>query len=154
MARKSDLTPQLQTDLINLLSNGVTIADACAYVGITDRTYHNWMAKGEKAKKGDDKYVQFFQAATHARVQARVAAVAIIRKSIMSGDSDDAKWYLERTDPANWGRTNKIIIEGGLDPALINQAIRALLQSGANPAKTFEEIIRLSLNADAGNDNS
>jgi hypothetical protein len=49
---------------------------------------------------------------------------------------------------------DRIKIEGGLDIGLINQAIRVLQQSGADPAKTFEEIIKAALNVDAGTEDS
>jgi hypothetical protein len=141
VARKSALTPELQTQLINLLANGVTIADTCAYVGISERTYYNWMEKGETARK-DNEYVQFFHAATRARVTARVGAVAIIRKSIQEGNTDDARWFLERSDPSNWGRKDKLVIEGGVPLETINKAIRAAMAAGVeNASDIFNDLI-------------
>jgi hypothetical protein len=36
-------------------------------------------------------------------------ALWLLRKSIQDGDSEDARWFLERSDPANWGRKDMLI---------------------------------------------
>lgn len=98
MARPTVLTPEMQQQIITVLGSGVPIKDMCAFVGITETTYYAWMDRGRKARKGDDLFVEFSKSATAARVRARVGAVAVIRKSIQDGDSEDARWFLERSD--------------------------------------------------------
>lgn len=140
MARPTDLTPKVSQQLIQALSSGVPIKDACAFVGISDVTYYNWMNRGQKARKGDERFVEFFNAATRARVMARVGAVAIIRKSVQDGNSEDARWFLERSDPANWGRKD-VLIQLGIDPTLLKQLKLNADEAGVDLSAIFEELI-------------
>jgi hypothetical protein len=140
MARPTDLNPELQQQLVTVLSSGVPIKDACAYVGISDVTYYNWMNRGQKARKGDERFVEFFNAATRARVAGRLSAVTVIRKSIQDGNSEDARWFLERSDPANWGRKD-VLIQLGIDPALLKQLKQTADEAGVDLASVFEAMI-------------
>lgn len=143
MARKSGLTPDIHKQLINVLQGGATIADACAFVGITDRTYHNWIKRGEAGRS--EEYVQFFRDATRARVSARIGAVAIIRQAITNGDVSAAEWYLERTDPENWGRRNQssIKIEG------LDELLRLTNKLGISAADVVQEMLNELSSIDA-----
>lgn len=141
------LTPALQDEIVQNLTLGMTISDTCAQVGITHATYDNWCNRGRRAAKNDAMYVSFFEAVTRARVQARRSAVATIRRAMSDGDTDSAQWYLERSDPANWGK--RVYLEGGLSQAQVNRAIRAMLQAGLDPVKIFEDIIQETVNASA-----
>lgn len=140
MARPTDLTPELSQQLITALSAGAPIKDACAFVGIAETTYHNWMNRGQKARKGDERFVEFMQSATRARVMARVSAVTVIRTAIQKGSSDDARWFLERSDPANWGRKD-VLIQLGLDPALLKQLKMTADDAGVDLSAIFEAMI-------------
>jgi len=140
MARPTDLTPDLQQQLVAALSSGVPIKDACAFVGIADVTYYNWMNRGQKARKGDERFVEFFKEATRARVMARVGAVAVIRSSVKAGNSEDARWFLERSDPANWGRKD-VLIQLGIDPALLKQLKLTADEAGVDLSAIFEAMI-------------
>lgn len=150
MTRPSDLTPELQSQLINILSTGVPIRDACAFVGIAESTYYKWMKRGEAGKKGDKVYIEFFQSAMRARVQARVGAVAKIRQSVMDGNTDDARWFLERSDPANWGRKD-MLIQLGLDPALLKTLKTKADEAGVELSAVFESMINEFANLSATN---
>lgn len=133
------LTPELQAEIVNLLTVGVTIEDTCASVGIDKGTYYNWCKRGERARKGDEIYCDFFNAVTRARVAARKAAIALIRRSIQDGNSDDAKWYLERSDPERWGK--RTYIEGGMSVSFVNRIVRDLLKAGIDPGEAFETLV-------------
>lgn len=133
------LTPEMQTEIVNLLTVGVTIEDTCASVGISVQTFNNWRNRGDRARKGDEMYVEFFEAITRARVASRKAAVAVIRRSIQNNNSEDAKWYLERSDPERWGK--RTYIEGGLSMAFVNKIVRDLIKAGIDPSEAFEALV-------------
>lgn len=150
MARPTDLTPDLHTQLINVLSTGVPIRDACAFVGINESTYFKWMKRGEAGRKGDERYIEFFQSATRARVQARVGAVAKIRQSVLEGNTEDARWFLERSDPTNWGRKD-VLIQLGLDPALLKDLKAKADAANVDLASVFESMLNEFANLSAAN---
>lgn len=63
------------------------------------------------------------------------------RVTINPPDNQVAEWLLERSDPENWGRRDKITIEGGVEITLVNAMIRALQQAEIDPAATINAII-------------
>lgn len=56
------------------------------------------------------------------------------------GEWQASAWYLERSDPENWGRRTTIKIEGGVDVAIINAAIQALVVLGHDPSEFFQKL--------------
>jgi transposase len=72
MARKTKLNDQTQTALVKLLERGVTVKDACAAVGIDEKTYYNWIKRGEA---NDPEYIQFFQLTNRAHNAAKIAMI-------------------------------------------------------------------------------
>lgn len=135
--RKSKYTPEMVAQIIQLLSNGATIKDTCAYVGISQDTYFTWC----------DTKAEFSESTTRARAQSRVAAVAMIRKGIQEGNTDDAKWFLERSDPENWGRQTKILLDYGLTPDKLNPVLRRLVEQGGIAPESLGEAFEEWVNA-------
>jgi len=84
MARPSKLTPELQTKICDLLTEGVSIENIAAAVGITDTTFYNWQAKGREAQSG--MYLEFFEAITHAQKQALILAEQVARGGLEAAD--------------------------------------------------------------------
>ena len=50
MARPLLLTPELQEALCGHLAQGAHVKTACESVGISERTYYDWKARGKKAR--------------------------------------------------------------------------------------------------------
>jgi hypothetical protein len=48
--RKTLLNTELQREICYLLSEGVPVGATCDTVGITQATYHGWIAKGEEGR--------------------------------------------------------------------------------------------------------
>jgi len=129
--RKSKYTPELVAEINNLLAEGVTVKDTCAAVGITQETFFAWC----KSKP------EFSESTTRARAQARILAVRVLQKAIQDGNTYDAKWFLERSDHEHWGPQTTIKIEGNLSLDLINETIRALHGTGADPEQVLRQLI-------------
>ena len=66
--------------LLKAIADGNYLAPACAYAGISYRTFGRWMAKGKEAKSG--KYRQFWQAVQSAKAKAEVTVVQLWRAKI------------------------------------------------------------------------
>ena len=99
---------------------GTTIADACAYAGISEAVFYRWMKIGRALdaghKRDDDhpyipykkadreRFLEFFKSIKRARAVMRVEAISLIRLAANDGNWQAAAWLLERSDPENWGR--------------------------------------------------
>jgi hypothetical protein len=105
--RPHGLTRKAEQGILEAIRAGARMEDAAAAAGVSRRTLHRWTARGQ----GDDAlepFRQFAEAVEHARAEARVSAIRTIRRAMEEGDWGvrlrAACFYLERTDPANWGR--------------------------------------------------
>lgn len=129
--RPSSLTPEVHKDFIEATRAGSHISEAAAYAGIGERTAHAYLRRGSEAflrgattEDTDDpdwSYLHFQQSFLDAKGKAKVEAVGIVR-SVMRGNLKvgdvtvevsaelqfrAATWYLERSDPEQWGRVNR-----------------------------------------------
>lgn len=127
--RKSLYTPDMHKRIVDALATGVSVRDACAFAGITETTFFEWV----KAKP------EFAEATTRARSEGRIGAAAIVRRAAINGDVDAAQWYLERTDPMNWGRTTKVIMD--VDPHLQKRLNDAAKERGIDLSAVFEAML-------------
>lgn len=121
MGRPSKRTPERESQIIKVLEAGNTRRAASEYVGIDQDTFGRWMVR----------YADFADRVRKAEAAAEVQAVAIIRTGMLSGDTNDAKWWLERRRPDDYARREKVDIsiarreaeqlaaEYGLDPEVI-----------------------------------
>lgn len=150
------LTPQLQAEFVRYMQNGATIKDACAASGIGYSTYELWQAianawqsgnhhpnmprKVEEREAWAQPYVQFVEAVKNARAIARIAAVVRIRKD----ESWQAQaWFLERSDPTNWGRHTYAHIQG------LDDLLRLAKEKGIDASDIFNAMIAELMNVDA-----
>ncbi len=111
--RKSKLTPELQERICNYIENGYTIEQACALAGINVATYYNWKKWGRQAKSG--KFFEFFKAAETSEKVAEAKFLSTILKAAVGDDEKGIKsdwraaaWYLERKNPEQWAKTEKL----------------------------------------------
>jgi hypothetical protein len=88
--RKSLFT-EVREQLLSLLRFGHTIRNACAAVGISERVFYEWCEKN----------AAFSAEVTRARAAGRVQ---IVERILKSPDWRALSWYLERTDPEQYGR--------------------------------------------------
>ena len=111
--RRTKLTPELQTQILNAIKAGNYDYIACMYAGIHKSTFYRWMLKGEKARKG--LYKEFCDSIKKANAQSEIGAVAFVR-SAMQNDWRAAITYLERKLPYMWARKEKLDITSDNKP--------------------------------------
>lgn len=118
----------VQETILNSLRAGAFLADAAQAAGVGYSTVKEWIARGEEflpdpeagdtvplddylAKLPDRErlYASFAAAASRARAQARVSAVALISQHARE-DWRAAAWYLERTRPRDFARVTRGVI--------------------------------------------
>lgn len=91
LGRRSKLTPELRRRFGSMLGRGHTIRDACGALGIGEKTYFRWC----------ELHPTFLTETQHARARGRIR---IVQSILDSRDWRAQAWYLERTDPAEFGR--------------------------------------------------
>lgn len=120
------------SEVARVLRAGNIIKTACMYVGITTRSYQNWMRWGEEEfnRRADEQepdwqkepYVRFFRACSQARAHAQMESVARMRQMarghVTYRDPDGGqtrerveprlmfesdRFFLERSFPEDWG---------------------------------------------------
>jgi hypothetical protein len=113
VARPTKLTPDVQQDLVYALSEGAAIAHACDYAGISERTYYDWMARGEA---GEEAFAQFLQTITRARGRGVLRHLGTISRASEAGSWQAAGWLLQHRYPQEYGA--KLKIQGDADNPL------------------------------------
>ena len=103
---KSKLTPQLQAEFCKALENGASILGACGHVGITEKTYYNWINKAKEAKT-KTKFVKFQECVETAKQKALFNFEQVIVSASME-HWQAAAWMLERRHPNLYGKREKI----------------------------------------------
>lgn len=78
--RPTKFNSKLQKRIIKLLSDGATVTDTCAHVGIHKQTFYNWLERGEA---DDPDYVDFFDAVTRAYNAAKVTAIGTLKVAML-----------------------------------------------------------------------
>lgn len=115
MARPTKLTDQKQSVICEALRKGHTHVTAAHLASITDRTFYNWMERGENPRrrksdgepyKDDRPFVQFFQAVKKAEAEGEKVLVDRIHAHSVEKWQAGA-WILERRHPERWGKVNK-----------------------------------------------
>lgn len=117
MGRMTKLTEDVQGKIIEALKHGNYQDAAAAYAGISEATFHNWMARGreearriadgEKANPKEEIFLAFLEAVERARSEAEVRNVMYIQRAAQEGTWQAAAWFLERSHPRKWGRKDR-----------------------------------------------
>lgn len=80
MTRPTKLDKRLQKQVVKLLSNGVTVTDVCAHVGISKESFYNWLDRG---REGEALFADFLDAVTRAHNAAKVVAIETIKVAML-----------------------------------------------------------------------
>jgi len=145
LGRRSELTTELQEQVVLAIHAGNFREVAARFAGITERTFFNWMArgceyqkklnKGEEVGEKEEKFFHFLHAVESAEIKAEVFATGLITKAAKR-DWRAAAWYLERKHKQCWARMQQLKHEGviGTPSTLVDFAKmrRADRSEGAN----------------------
>lgn len=94
------LTPELETDLVVLLANGLSVRSAARVVGVSRRSLTRWLADGLRERVAEARVArpESADALTEARLVVAIARAATL------GEWRAAAWWLERRHPERWAR--------------------------------------------------
>jgi transposase len=100
--RPTKLTAEVETDLVLLLANGLSIRSAARVVGVSRRSLTRWLADGltERVAEARASRPETTDALTEARLVVAIARAAAL------GDWRARAWFLERRWPERWGASH------------------------------------------------
>jgi transposase len=120
--RPSKLTPERQRLVCENIIEGFSPAKAAILAGVSEKTFYNWMRKGDEEGKG--KFADFYRAVKQAEAIVENFYLKQIMKAALGDPQRDIKpvwrasaWFLEHRYPSRWGKHRKINIQntGHLD---------------------------------------
>ena len=104
---KTKLTPELQKKLIKYIQGGSYIVVACRAVGIAEKTFYEWIKKGEK---GIEPYSKLSKSVRKAQAKSEIRNVAIIEMAAKK-DWRAALEMLARKYPQRWAKRDKLEVK-------------------------------------------
>jgi len=133
--------------LLQALSAGNYVEVSCAYAGISVATVYQWLEKGRQEKQRIENggkpdpnkatYVELLEAIETARAKAVVANVAIIQQAARNGTWQAAAWWLERTNPQQFGRKVQAEVTGRIS---VDDLERRMLELIGDDSTDIQEI--------------
>lgn len=129
--------------LLEGIELGLSYERACNRVGITYRTFRNWMRKGEAAKSGE--LFHFFQEVRAAEARGAVALLELIRRSANDGQWRAAAWIVERRYREHYGVGSVSVKLGapGNDDGPIRQEVEIADARESSFERLFAELASL-----------
>ena len=138
--------PRVQL-LLQALQAGNYVEVSCAYSGIAVPTVYLWMDRARKEKEriaqgaepnpDEANYIELAEAIEQARAKAVVANVAIIQQAARSGTWQAAAWWLERTNPQQFGRRVQAEVTGRIS---VDDLERRMLELIGDDSSDIQEI--------------
>jgi hypothetical protein len=109
--------------LIEALTLGDFVEEACQYAGISVDTYYRWIREGNDLNKRDEtkqpltaeerEITELSEAIKEAELKGQHAALATIRRAAKNGTWQAAAWFLERRNKKWSNRTEITGPDGG-----------------------------------------
>jgi hypothetical protein len=129
------------------LRTGSYRGDAARRVGIAEHTLYEWISRGRDDFEAgiDSPCCQLFRDIQKAEADAKVNALALIAKAANNGAWQAAAWMLERKNPEQWGKRERVQVEGNVDHTLSVSILPDGKQPVDIPAEKRREAARLLL---------
>lgn len=111
MGRKTLLYSESKDRLLDAITKGLTINDACEYAGISEQTYYNWLNKDVSSIKNEEdkkKYLEFLESLKKAQSECQMYCLDFIMKD---KSWQSKAWVLERRFPDRWAKKDMTINE-------------------------------------------
>lgn len=96
-------TPETLTKLEEAFAIDASVAEACFFAGISQKTYYEWI-------KNDPKLGERF---AELRQNPVLKARNVVMEALNNKDKDTAKWYLERKAKNEFAPRNELTGAGG-----------------------------------------
>ncbi len=160
--RNTKLTEEVQNEFTRLIAQGIFVRQACEFIGVSEQTIYNWMARGSaevlrlennprsKPLAKEAPFVEFFRQVKKAENTAEVRSVTQWQNAIRDGDWRAAKDFLARRFPDRWSPRIEITgaegapvqVNMNVDVVTLEQKVLAVLEArNANAISGGDSII-------------
>ena len=146
--RNTKLTEEVQSEFTRLIAQGIFVRQACEFIGVSEQTIYNWMARGSaevlrlennprsKPLAKEAPFVEFFRQVKKAENTAEVRSVTQWQNAIRDGDWRAAKDFLARRFPDRWSPRIEITgaegapvqVNMNVDVVTLEQKVLAVLE--------------------------
>jgi len=95
-----------------MLRRGHTKTSAAQAIGVSRQTFYNWVNHGKRNLDSGEElngYGAFYICVSQAELQSKDAYVQTLRNAAINGDTDAAKWMLERQNPDEYSKKETIV---------------------------------------------
>jgi hypothetical protein len=126
MAQYRKYSKKLHVVIVQSIRNGHTKTVASRAAGLNEQTLFDWLAMGRTQPDKYPEYVKLGEEIEQAKAEAEAEALDLIHAAAKSDPKHwtAAAWYLERTNPAEFSRRDRVEIEAGSKPLVqINQVV-------------------------------
>ena len=147
--RNTKLTKEVQSEFTRLIAQGIFVRQACEFIGVSEQTIYNWMARGSaevlrlennprsKPLAKEAPFVEFFRQVKKAENTAEVRSVTQWQNAIRDGDWRAAKDFLARRFPDRWSPRIEITgaegapvqVNMNVDVVTLEQKVFAVLEA-------------------------
>lgn len=132
--RPLKLDDSIKRRILEVIGVGGTITLAAKYAGVSRQTLHDWLAKGEKQKRG--LYRDFLDDFRRAEARPSIMAMGMIQRAIQDGDLSAAKWYLEKR--VGWGQKEDAPVQISISHEQLS--VKQLLIEASEASKTLDSV--------------
>lgn len=161
VGRPLKITPEIQADLIKMLSAGNYLETAAAYCGISTDTVRGWVKRGEQEAqrlkadstawpiKSETEFMELAIAIRQAQATSEIRDVMLIGNAARD-QWQAAAWRLERRYPDKWGKKERHELTGADGGPVQIEEVRAKLLQKFNELgiEEPEEIEKLQEGSD------
>lgn len=123
LGRPTKLTEEVQKKIVEAVRAGIWLDQAAALAGIAPSSLYLWADKGQRALEVaeltnkpltgvDAVYADFSEALKKARAEAEARNITLVQQAASNGTWQAAAWFLERSFPQRWGRTDRMEVTG------------------------------------------
>lgn len=128
--RPSKLDDPTRKKLSQALKIGLSQKKAAVYAGISETTFYRWRQRAfeiddacngnpDRIKDADDLELwEFWESIKKARVEGEISHLAVITDAANNGVWQASAWFLERSNPKEWGKRSAEEIEGSKKKAI------------------------------------
>jgi len=141
-------TPARHKKIVRSVRKGLPLGVSGQLAGLGKDTLHEWIAKGRYEPEKYPQYVKLLSDIEKARAVRESEHVAKIEKVALSEDPKTwtaAAWFLERTNPDDWGRKDRMQVQHETPLVQVNQVV--LNDQGAREAS--RDLLRRATSIDA-----